>query len=63
MDVQAIVKKYLEENGFDGLYEPGECACEINDLFPCGEGSLVHCKPGYKGPCDCGDHDFHIGPQ
>jgi len=40
-------KKHLIENGFDGLYYPGECGCEVSDLAPCGEGSLS-CKPGYK---------------
>lgn len=63
MNVKEIIKKYLQENFFDGLYCPGECACELDDLFPCGEGDLVHCQPGYRGPCDCGDHDFHIGPK
>ncbi len=25
------------------------------------ENDLLHCKPGYLAPCDCGEgHDFHI---
>ena len=62
MDVREIIKKYLIDNGFDGLFDPDECACEIADLMPCGE-YCGSCEPGYKGPCDCGDHDFHIGPK
>lgn len=63
MDVKDIVKKYLEENGFHGLYEPdNECACESRDLFPCGE-NPQYCIAGYKVPCDCGDHDFHISAE
>lgn len=61
MTVKEIVKKYLEENGFDGLYASGNCACEVDDLMPCGDDS-IHCEPGYKIPCNCGDHLFHIGP-
>lgn len=61
MNTRRIVRKYLEDNGFDGLFdEDGECACKNDDLFPC-DGSSFNCKPGYKQPCDCGDHDFHIG--
>lgn len=60
-DVHDIVMEYLERHGFDGLYDlDGECACEIDDLAPCGEFSAC-CAAGYKYPCDCGDHDFHIG--
>ena len=69
MDVGDIIKKYLEENGFDGLYSPaGDCACENSDLFPCCE-SPTNCKPGHKLPCDpatCnldGKCDWHIGER
>ncbi len=60
--VQEIVKEYLEKNGLDGLYSEGECACEKDDLFPCCDG-FPECQAGVKSPCDCGDHDFHIGPK
>ena len=62
MTVKEIVKKCLEDNGFDGLYSPGECACVIKDLLPC-DNAYVDCEAGYIGPCDCGDHDYHIGPE
>ena len=51
-DVNDIVKEYLKENEFDGLYNPdGECACEINDLQPCCE-NFSECRPGYIKTCD-----------
>jgi hypothetical protein len=44
------VVRQLDEGDFDGLYCPGECACERGDLMPCGIGEeeLYDCKPGYK---------------
>lgn len=51
MEVIEIIKKYIEDNGYDGLYQTeGECACKIDDLYPCGEGGL-ECNVGYKTPC------------
>ena len=49
-----IVKSYLKQNGFDGLYSPAECACELDDLMPCDE-PRPNCKPGYKVACRCGE--------
>lgn len=40
-------KKWLEENGYTGLYVSGECGCEINDIAPCGDGPHKDCRPGY----------------
>jgi hypothetical protein len=38
MTAREIIKKYLEDNGYDGLfYAQGECSCQLNDLMPCGE--------------------------
>lgn len=54
-----IVKAYLDENGFDGLYSPVECGCKKDDLAPCGS-DFAMCEPGYLQECDCGDHDWHI---
>lgn len=43
-----MVEKYLRENGYDGLYhEDGECACEVDDLAPCGE-PCMGCSAGHK---------------
>lgn len=58
MRIENIVKNYLIENNFDGLYnENYPCACEINNLFPCGfDGQILNCSPGYKliaKDCEC----------
>jgi hypothetical protein len=64
MAVKEIVKKYLEDNGFDGLFSDSwECGCEIDDLMPCEEPQQA-CEPGYKIPCNCGEGcNWHIGPE
>ncbi|MCP4899712.1 MAG: hypothetical protein GY906_22330 [bacterium] len=70
MSVRDIVKKHLEENGFDGLYWwNGECGCKTDDLAPCGEIG-ADCEPGYEVPCPgaqaCdagGGCDWHIAPK
>ena len=62
MTVLDIVTAYLKQHGFDGLYSDGECACNLDNLAPCGE-SFSRCWPGYQLPCDCGDHDWHIGER
>lgn len=55
-----IVDEWLRANGYDGLYNEGECACSVGDLMPCGEPSEF-CTAGYNQPCTCGEHDWHIG--
>ena len=54
MNIQDIVKKYLEENGYDGLYDPDNpCGCSKDDLFPCAYGNFPYkCKPGYRYKLD-----------
>lgn len=61
MTVIEIVQGYLEQNGYDGLFYPGECACRKSDLAPCGNIN-EQCQPGYLQPCpeSCGEHDWHI---
>lgn len=65
MNPKEIVRKYLEENGFDGLFRDGKCACTKDDLWwGCCDSPMKDCEPGYKSPCDCSeDHAFHIGPE
>jgi len=47
VSVEDVIKRYLEESDFDGLYnEVGECGCRIDDLAPCGNLSL-NCVFGY----------------
>jgi len=63
--VKEVIKHFLIRNKFDGLVnDDGECGCIIDDLMPCypNEG-ILECKAGYKQPCDCGDHDFHISTE
>jgi len=52
MTVQEIIKKYLRDNGFDGLCND-DCGCGIDDFAPCDSLSL-DCNPAYK--CNC-KHD------
>ena len=46
MTVKEIVKKYLEDNGYDGLCT-FDCGCPIDDLIPCGD-CFESCVPGHK---------------
>ncbi len=61
MTVNQIVQKFLEENGFDGLFnEEIDCACKLDDLIPC-DYLDNNCTVGYLVPCDCYmEHEFHI---
>ena len=62
MDVKEIVKKYLKDNGYDGLVRLDvECGCKLDDLMPC-NGPEVDCEPGYLQSCPEGSaFDFIIG--
>ena len=68
MTVHDIIKGWLIEHGYDGLYHANDCGCEVGDLFPCGE-VQNDCAPGHKIPCDpetCsadGDCPHHIGER
>jgi len=56
MTVGDIIKKYLDDNGFDGLVcSDGECGCLKDELAPCENVNLDSCEPGYKVNCsaDC----------
>lgn len=72
--VVTLLEFWLKGNGFEGLYNPVShlrCYCELGGSFPpCqyrdyppNPSDLVECRPGYKVPCDCGGHDFHIVPH
>lgn len=61
MNILIIVKEYLKNNGFDGLYQPAECSCQLSDLMPC-DNAYTDCVPGYKTECpEGGEFDFVIG--
>lgn len=69
-DLATIVAGWLRENGYDGLYNDQIfCACEADDIMPCGDPSPNFCKPGYRVPCtpdDCeagGGCGFHIASR
>jgi len=71
MNCKDMVKQYLIDNNYDGLFYPGECACGLDDMFPCGE-YMMDCEPGYKIPCpnkgDCyceeyGEDGWHISAE
>ena len=65
MAVRDIIKKWLVDNGYDGLCGE-ECGCLLDDLMTCEEGWALECEPGYKVPCpgpdkceyDC--KDWHV---
>ena len=60
MTVKEIIEKYLLDNNYDGLFnDDAECACEIENLFPC-DCIGKDCQSGYRVPCNCGDHDWHM---
>jgi hypothetical protein len=60
--VEKIVKQWLIDNKYDGLYADFACGCDLNDFMPCSDW-VGGCEPGYKTKCDCGDHDFHISGE
>ncbi len=65
MDVREIIREYLIENHYDGLYLENHniedsCGCEINNLCPCDGMDIELCRAGIKHECNCGFHDFHI---
>jgi len=63
--IEQIIKMYLMENGYDGLYNSeDECACEIANLLPCDCPHGDHCKAGYKcKPPDGYEDEYCIGQE
>ena len=54
MTVKDIIKEYLINNGYDGLFSSDtECACTIKDLNACDE-RCDDCEPGYLQKTPCG---------
>lgn len=49
---------WLRNRGYDGIYQPGECACLVDDMYPCGE-RHSDCRPGWRELCD--EHCDHPG--
>jgi len=49
MNVIEILKKWLKDNGYDGLYNDEYddiCGCSLDDFVPCA-GVNERCKAGY----------------
>ena len=46
MNVYEITKKYLIDNGYDGLFTD-DCGCLLDDLMPC-DCDCSYCEAGYK---------------
>ena len=63
MNVLEIIKQYLKEKGYDGLYSDiGECACTIEEVENCGCIG-EECMPGYLQECEEGnEYDYSIVP-
>ena len=70
MTVKEIIRDYLKANGFGGLFSDCDCACILDDLFPC-DIYGTDCEADYKIPCPgpelCengdGECEWHIGPK
>jgi hypothetical protein len=45
INVKEIIKNYLKEHGYDGLWsDQGDyCGCQVDDLCPCDEPNLYGC--------------------
>lgn len=52
ISVREIVATYLRDRGYDGLCEPGECGCEIEEMCLYGDHDCMSCKAAYKVPAD-----------
>jgi hypothetical protein len=50
-----ILRTWLGENGYDGLYAPDldNCGCRLDDLCPCGEASFLDCSAAYRHADGC----------
>ena len=63
MTVKEIITKFLDSNGYDGLYDglyddTGECSCKKDDLIACGD-YCGNCRPGFMH-LDNDEYDFYI---
>lgn len=62
-DIEDIIADWLKEHGYDGLYNE-ECACPLDDLYPCYGGPCYDCQAGYAGKVELeGEMVDGIGPE
>lgn len=48
LTVREIIKRWLGDNGYDGLCHPeSECGCRLSDLAPCCE-AIDDCEPAHE---------------
>ncbi len=61
-EVSEMIHEYLVKNGYDGLFEPGVCACLLEDLAPCGQ-IVDGCRAGYEQiqTLEDGKKDWSVG--
>lgn len=65
-NIKYICEKFLIENGYDGFYNPGECACAMESaggdgLMPCDCPHPYYCEAGYLVKCREGhEYDFMV---
>ena len=52
-----MIKRYLKDNGYSGLYcEDQECGCSIEDIPQTEYCNLENCYPAYERKCkNCND--------
>lgn len=50
MIVKDILKKWLKDNGYDGLCAR-ECGCGLREFMPCSCDGIQDCRPAYFAPC------------
>jgi hypothetical protein len=64
LSVEGIIKKYLRENGFDGLCNcEMECGCLLENLVPCDSLDEIHCEPGYRVSTPDKDGGYIVSPK
>ena len=52
MNTVQIIRQWLNENGYDGLFNADlPCGCNLDDFMPCGGEHNVGCKAAYKQVC------------
>ena len=62
-EIIEIVKDWIKNSEYDGLYCVGECACSLPDLFPCSPDWGLECCAGYEKKDVTGEYYFIVGPD
>ncbi len=55
IEVREIIADWLKTHGYDGLYIPGECACEIDQLVPCDDACMSCLAGKWKSCTECNE--------